>query len=82
MAEQDARGALAVARQEGHESGERSGKSTAILAFLAARGVSVSAEARARIEVCKEPATLDRWSRRAATAASVEEVLAEPSDPG
>ncbi|WP_437728413.1 Rpn family recombination-promoting nuclease/putative transposase [Sorangium sp. So ce861] len=82
MAEQDARGALAVARQEGHESGELSGKATAILAVLAARGVSVSAEALARIEACREPATLDRWIRRAATAASIEEVFAGPADPG
>lgn len=77
MAEQDARGALAVAHEEGHQSGlaeghksgETVGKAAAILAFLAARGISVSGEARARIEACKEVATLDRWIARAATAA-------------
>ncbi|WP_437759925.1 Rpn family recombination-promoting nuclease/putative transposase [Sorangium sp. So ce1389] len=82
MAEQDARGALTVARQEGHESGQLSGRAAALLAFLAARGISVSSEARARIDACKSPATLDRWILRAATAASVDEVLAEPADPG
>ncbi|WP_437759921.1 Rpn family recombination-promoting nuclease/putative transposase [Sorangium sp. So ce1389] len=86
MAEQDARGALTVARQEGveqgHKSGEISGKAAAILTFLAARGISVSAEARTRIEACREPATLDRWILRAATAASADDVLAEPANPG
>ncbi|XXY49213.1 Rpn family recombination-promoting nuclease/putative transposase [Sorangium sp. So ce269] len=86
MAEQDARGALTVARQEGVEqglkSGEIAGKAAAILTFLAARGISVSAEARARIEACRESATLDRWILRAATAASVEDVLAGPANPG
>jgi predicted transposase/invertase (TIGR01784 family) len=82
MAEQDARGALAVAHQEGKAEGETAGKAAAILAFLAARGITVSAEARARIEGCKAAATLDRWIARAATAASAEEVLAEPSGHG
>ncbi|WP_437516024.1 Rpn family recombination-promoting nuclease/putative transposase [Sorangium sp. So ce1099] len=82
MAEQDARGALTVARQEGHASGQISGRAAALLAFLAARGISVSSEARARIDACKSPATLDRWILRVATAASVEEVLAEPANPG
>ena len=100
MAEQDARGALAVAHQEGKEEGleeghksglaeghksglsegATAGKAAAILAFLAARGLSVSAEARACIEACKDAATLDRWITRAATAASAEEVIAAPRD--
>lgn len=87
MAEQDARGALAVAHQEGHAEGHKSGlaegetagKAAAILAFLAARGISVGAEARARIEACKDGAILDAWIVRAATAASAEEVIAAPA---
>lgn len=43
---------------------------------LAARGIPVDAEARARIEACQDLATIDRWIVRAATAASVEDVLA------
>jgi hypothetical protein len=71
MAEQDARGALAVAHQEG----ETAGKAGALLTFLAARGVLVSAQARAHIEECRDAPTLDLWITRATTAASVEEVI-------
>jgi hypothetical protein len=38
-----------------------------------------SAPRRVRISACKDLATLDRWLERAVTAASVSEVLAEPS---
>jgi hypothetical protein len=72
---------IAAARfAEGHTSGETAGKIAAILAFLAARGISVSAEARTRIEACREVATLDRWIVRAATASSVEEVIGAPAE--
>jgi predicted transposase/invertase (TIGR01784 family) len=76
MAEQDARGALTVARQEG----EIKGKARAILAFLAARGIAVSSEIRAHIEACDDGATLDRWIVLAATAASAEAVIAVGSE--
>ena len=62
---------------EGHKSGLVEGKIAAILAVLAARGLPVSAEARARIEACKDEATLDRWIARAATTASAEAVFAD-----
>jgi predicted transposase/invertase (TIGR01784 family) len=61
--------------------GETAGQARAILALLAARGISVSAEARIQIEECKDPTTLDRWIVRAATASSAEAVMATPSDP-
>jgi predicted transposase/invertase (TIGR01784 family) len=76
MAEQDARGALTVAHQEGLSRGLSQGKAAAILAFLAARGLTVTEEARARIEGCRDVALLDRWIARAATAVSAEEVVA------
>jgi predicted transposase/invertase (TIGR01784 family) len=79
MAEQDARGALAVAHQEGLTEGEATGKAAAILAFLAARGVSVSADVRTRISTCRDAPTLDLWIARAATAASAEEVITMPA---
>jgi predicted transposase/invertase (TIGR01784 family) len=60
---------------EGETAGVVKGKVEALLAFLAARGVPASDVARARIEACKDAATLDRWIARAATAASAEEVL-------
>jgi predicted transposase/invertase (TIGR01784 family) len=47
---------------------------------LMARGISVSTEARAHIETCKDVPTLDRWIVRAATASSAEEVIDSPSE--
>ncbi len=55
---------------------ETRGKAAAILAFLAARGIVVGADVRARIEACRDASTLDRWIVRAATATSAEEVVA------
>ena len=60
---------------EGRSEGEIAALARAILAFLAARGVAVSSEARAHIEACKDVSTLDRWIVRAASANSVEEVI-------
>jgi predicted transposase/invertase (TIGR01784 family) len=59
--------------------GEAAGQARAILAFLAARGVSVSPAVRARIEACRHMATLDRWVVRAATATTADEVIAPAS---
>jgi predicted transposase/invertase (TIGR01784 family) len=102
MAEQDARGALALAHregvEEGHKSGveeghrsgveeghrsgveegHKSGKAAALLVVLAARGIAVSTEARARIEACREPSTLDLWIARATTVTSIENVFTVP----
>ncbi len=61
---------------EGKAEGETGAKAAAVLAVLAARGISVRAEVRAVIEACKDVVTLDRWIVRAATAASAEEVIA------
>jgi hypothetical protein len=70
---------IAAARyDQGKAEGEATALARAILALLAARGVPVSAEARARIEACKDVATLDRWVVLAATARSAEELLAAP----
>jgi hypothetical protein len=60
----------------GFTEGETAGFAKALLAILGARGLTVSSDARARIDACKDRATLDRWILRAATAVSVEEVLA------
>jgi hypothetical protein len=62
---------------EGEVKGEVKAKVWAILAVLAARGVPVSHEVRARIEACKDAAPLERWIVRAATAASAEEIFSE-----
>src|SRR4051812_17825179 len=71
MAEQDARGALSVAHQEG----KTIGKAEAILTVLATRGVAVHETIRARILECSQAATLKRWLSRAVTAHSAEEVV-------
>jgi PD-(D/E)XK nuclease family transposase len=63
---------------EGVVEGEVRAKIAAILAVLAARGLPVSHEVRARIEACKDAAALDRWIVRAAIAASAEDIFPEP----
>ena len=71
MAEQDARGALAVA----HHEGETVGQAKTILKILASRGITARESIRARILECTETATLDRWLIRALTAPSAETVV-------
>jgi len=63
-------------KAEGKAEGEAKGKAAALLAFLGARGISVSDKARAHMEACQDAPTLDHWITRAATAASAEEVIA------
>jgi hypothetical protein len=71
----------AARRAEGLAKGENAGvvksKVDAILTVVAARGLPVGHEIRARTEACKEVETLDRWLVGAVTAASAEEILAE-----
>ncbi len=66
----------AKGKAEGKAEGEAKGKAEAILAVLAARGIALSAEARARVEACTDLAALDRWIVRAAVGASIEEIFA------
>jgi len=84
MAEQDARGALAVAHQEGieegHKSGLAEGKALAILAILETRGIPIDSATRARIAGCTDAAMLGWWLARAVTAASAEEVVVALSE--
>ena len=54
------------------------GTAEAILTVLEARGASVSEAQRQKILACLDLELLGRWLRRAALAASAEEVLAEP----
>jgi Uma2 family endonuclease len=63
-------------KAEGRNEGKNAGMAAAILAVLAARGMEVGDEVRARILGCKDAATLDRWITKAATAGSPEEVVA------
>ena len=79
MAEQDARGALAVARAEGRLEGMLEamleGRRAALLRLLARAGLPPTAEERARIEACADAATLDRWIENVLGAKPLGEVL-------
>ena len=76
MAEQDARGALAVERQEGRTEGEATGKRGTLLRLLLRRGIELSDEDRATIAACVDIPTLDRWCENVLDATSIREVLA------
>ena len=87
MAEQDARGAITVARAEGERegeirgklegerTGEIRGKRSALLRVLARVGLVPAGDDLARIEACTDPATLDRWLENAVGATSLADVL-------
>jgi predicted transposase/invertase (TIGR01784 family) len=79
MAEQDARGALAVARQEGVEEGHKSGvvegKRDALLRLLARRGLVLTEDERATISACGDITTLDRWFDNALAAKTMADVF-------
>lgn len=72
---------LTKGRAEGHKSGlaegHKTGKTSALLAILGARGLSVTDEVCTRIEAADET-NLDRWIARAATASSLEDVFISP----
>ncbi|HEU4410436.1 MAG TPA: HEPN domain-containing protein, partial [Polyangiaceae bacterium] len=62
---------------KGKAEGLREGKAAALLTVLAARGLAVDGETRARIEACDDGAQLDRWLARALGAASAREVVGD-----
>ncbi|MBL8604966.1 MAG: PD-(D/E)XK nuclease family transposase, partial [Myxococcales bacterium] len=84
MAEQDARGALTVARQEGRQQGELEGrqkgrlegKREGLLRLLDRRGLSLTDEGRALIAACEDATTLDRWFDQALGAKTLGDVFA------
>jgi hypothetical protein len=55
------------------------GEARAMLTMLRARGIAVPEAVRDRILAEKDPKQLERWLEKAATAASIAEVLDEPS---
>jgi len=83
MAEQDARGALAVAQAEGlaaglaegEARGRIKGKLETLLSLLADAGLVPTNEERARIEACADPVILDRWIKNSLRAKTVADVL-------
>ncbi len=62
---------------DGEAKGEAKGKRDALFTILAARGLAVTADERARIESCTEAPKLDRWIASAARATTLDEALAE-----
>lgn len=60
---------------QGRAEGRAEGEATALLAFLAARGIEVPSDARARITGCTDLARLDSWIRRAATATTIQDLF-------
>jgi hypothetical protein len=62
---------------EGEARAEARGEARAVLTLLAARGLTMTEDVRARILSCTDLATLDRWVARAAAAVTAEEVIAE-----
>jgi hypothetical protein len=71
------------ARDEGSREGrdeERTEEAAhALLTVLRVRGIAVPDVARERILAEKDPTRLERWTERATIAASIAEVLDEPS---
>jgi hypothetical protein len=53
------------------------GKAESILAVLEVRGMSITAEERARVLNSKDVAELDRWLKRAVSVANVAELLSQ-----
>jgi hypothetical protein len=87
MAEQDARGALSVAHQEGKEEGvaegeirgeikgEIKGKRAALLRLLARAKIELDEDDRGRIQACSDTARLDRWLDHVLGAKTAKDVL-------
>lgn len=63
---------------QGRAEGEAKGEAKAVLAVLAARGIDVPDDARARIAECNVLDQLDTWVRRAATAEAVQDLFDQP----
>jgi hypothetical protein len=70
---------VALGRDEGRDEGRAEEAARALLTVFRVRGIAVPEAARERILAQKDPERLERWLERAIVAASVAEVLDEPS---
>jgi len=70
---------VAEGRAEGRAAGRAEGEAHAVLTVLRVRGIAVPDAAREVILAENDPERLERWLERAAIAASVAEVINEPS---
>jgi predicted transposase YdaD len=66
-------------RDEGRREGRAEGEARALLTVLRGRGIAVADAIRERILAERDAQRLERWIERAVVAASVAEVLGEPS---
>jgi hypothetical protein len=66
-------------RDEGRVEGRVEEAARALLTVLRARNVAVPEAVRERIMAQRDPERLERWLEKAAVAASVAEVVDEPS---
>jgi hypothetical protein len=73
------KGTFTEARKMGRDEGRTEGEARALLTVLRGRGIAVPEAARERILAEKDPERLERWLERAGLAASVAELLDEPS---
>jgi len=68
-----------LGRDEGRDEGRAEARAGDVLTVLRVRGIAVPDALRARILAEKDPALLSRWHERAILAASVAEVIDDPS---
>jgi hypothetical protein len=68
-----------MGRDQGRDEGRVEEAARAVLTALRVRGMTVPDAARERILAEKDPSLLERWHERAILAASISEVLDEPS---
>ena len=69
----------AQGQAKGEAKGEAMARARDVLTVLRVRGIAVPDAERERILAQNDPARLECWLEKAALAASVDEVLAEPS---
>ncbi|WP_280387827.1 hypothetical protein [Nocardia wallacei] len=72
-----ARRYVAQGREEGREVGRAEEAARVLLMILTTRGVRVPVGARDRIDSCRDTDQLERWTRRALTVDSVDELFDE-----
>lgn len=66
-------------RNDGRTEGRTEEAARALLTVLRVRGIAVPDAARERILAQKDPDLLERWLEKAAVAASITEVIDDPS---
>jgi hypothetical protein len=64
-------------RAQGKAEGWVAGEATAVLTFLDARGIAVTAEHKSRILACSDLAVLERWIRKAVSVTTADELFVD-----